>query len=96
MGLFGRQEPEVCWVRSSTNDPCGRPATVKIQGVPFCERCAREYEGYAAIGMLTDSAHEGDPGRRRDASLAESLKRLRGEDTSRVMVRGEPRRGQKA
>ena len=54
MGLFGRQEPKTCWVRSEAADPCGRPAAIEIMGVPFCERCAREHEEYAAIGELTD------------------------------------------
>ena len=95
MGLFGRQEPKVCWVRSATEDPCGRPATVEIQGVPFCERCAREHEEYAAIGALTDHLDEGDPGRLRDATLAESLRRLRRERASRTVHRGTPNRSQK-
>jgi hypothetical protein len=95
MGLFSRQEPRVCWVRSETDDPCGRPAATKISGVPFCERCAREHEEYAAIGTLTDPASGGEPGRLRDASLAESLRRLRRERVSRTALRGALSRNQK-
>ena len=95
MRLFGRQESEVCWVRSATEDPCGRPATVEIQGVPFCERCAQEYEEYAAIGALTDHLTESDPGRFREASLSESLRRLRQERASRPPLRGTSHRSQK-
>ena len=43
-----------CLVRSGTDDPCRRPATVKIEGVPFCEGCARDQEAYFAIGELTE------------------------------------------
>jgi hypothetical protein len=42
-----------CQVGSKTDRPCVRPAVVKILGVPFCERCAREQEAYFAIGELT-------------------------------------------
>ena len=95
MGLFGRQEPKVCWVRSATDNPCGQPATVEIQGVPFCERCAREQEDYAAIGALTDGLAKSDLGSLREASLTESLKRLRRERASRIALRGTSHRGQK-
>ncbi len=44
-----------CQVGSGTELPCQRPAVVKIQGVPFCERCAREQEAYFAIGELTQA-----------------------------------------
>jgi len=27
---------------------------VKVRGIPFCERCAREQEVYFAIGELTE------------------------------------------
>ncbi len=94
MELFGRREPITCWVRSSTQDPCGRPATVEILGVPFCERCAREYEEYAAIGTLTDPATESELGRLRDASLTESLRRLRRERAARIAPREVPRQRQ--
>ncbi|MDQ3835134.1 MAG: hypothetical protein M3315_16250 [Actinomycetota bacterium] len=42
-----------CQVRSDTGHPCPRPAVVKIWGIPFCERCAREQEAYFAIGEVT-------------------------------------------
>ena len=44
-----------CRVRSGTDHPCPRPAVVKICGVPFCERCAREQEAYFAVGELTQA-----------------------------------------
>ena len=96
MGLFGRRVPKTCWVRSATDDPCGRPAAVEIMGVPFCERCAREQEEYAAIGDLTDPERARESGRLREASLAESLRRLRRERNSRTVPRNVPRRGQRA
>lgn len=46
----------LCQVRSGTDNPCGRPASVKIRGVPFCEPCAREQEAYFTIGELTEGA----------------------------------------
>jgi len=48
------EAPEPCQVRSGTDDPCHRPATVRIGGVPFCEHCAREQEAYFAVGELTE------------------------------------------
>ena len=45
-----------CQVRSGTDNPCGRPASVKIRGVPFCEPCAREQEAYFTIGELTEGS----------------------------------------
>jgi hypothetical protein len=33
-------------VRGATDDPGLHPAMVKIGGIPFCERCAREQEAY--------------------------------------------------
>ncbi|HVF00915.1 MAG TPA: hypothetical protein VNA27_06185, partial [Rubrobacteraceae bacterium] len=45
-----------CPVRSGTDNPCGRPASVKIWGVPFCEPCAREQEAYFTIGELTEGS----------------------------------------
>src|SRR4028118_880377 len=46
-------QPRVCQVRSQTEVPCGRPATTTVLGVLLCERCAREQEGYFAVGELT-------------------------------------------
>ena len=42
-----------CQVGSSAGRLCPNPAAVEIQGVPFCEQCAREQEAYFAIGELT-------------------------------------------
>lgn len=42
-----------CQVRSGTDLPCGRPASIRMLGVLFCERCARQQEAYFAIGELT-------------------------------------------
>ncbi|MDQ4063930.1 MAG: hypothetical protein M3122_08620 [Actinomycetota bacterium] len=44
-----------CGVRSGTDSPCLRPAALKIGGVPFCKRCAREQEAYFAVGELTQA-----------------------------------------
>lgn len=96
MGLFRQQEPKVCWVRSAADDPCGRPSTVEIMGVPFCEGCAREYEEYAAIGALTDTASASGLDRLREASLVERLRRLRREHDSYIPPRGAPLRSGKA
>ena len=49
-----REAPEPCQVRSGTDDPCCRPTSVRIGGVPFCEPCAREQEAYFAVGELTE------------------------------------------
>ncbi len=46
--------PEPCQVRSGTDHPCRRPASVRIGDVPFCEHCAREQEAYFAVGELTE------------------------------------------
>ena len=64
---------EQCRVRSGTDDPCLRPAAVKIGGIPFCETCAREQETYFAIGELTDAPHQ--PGE--DESLVGMLEQMR-------------------
>jgi hypothetical protein len=48
-------EEEQCTVRSGTDNPCLRPAMVKVRGIPFCEPCAREQEAYFAIGELTEA-----------------------------------------
>ncbi|MDX6381167.1 MAG: hypothetical protein QOI57_2191 [Rubrobacteraceae bacterium] len=42
-----------CQMRSETDRPCPRPAVVEIEGIPFCEPCAREQEAYFEIGELT-------------------------------------------
>lgn len=78
------------------DDPCGRPSTVEILGVPFCERCAREYEEYAAIGALTDPASGSGLSRLREASLVEQLRRMRRERDPHVPFKGASRRSRKA
>ncbi len=42
-----------CQVRSKTEHPCLHKAVVEIQGISFCEGCAREQEAYFAIGRRT-------------------------------------------
>ncbi|MDP8950840.1 MAG: hypothetical protein M3N18_01125 [Actinomycetota bacterium] len=42
-----------CQVGSKTEHTCHRQAVVEIQGVPFCEQCAREQEAYFAIGEMS-------------------------------------------
>ena len=49
-----------CQLRSGTDNPCGRPASVQIRGVLFCEPCAREQEAYFAIGELTEGSRRFD------------------------------------
>jgi hypothetical protein len=49
------KEEQQCRVRSGTDNPCLRPAVVKVRGVPFCEPCAREQEAYFAIGEITEA-----------------------------------------
>ena len=76
-----------CRVRSGSDSPCPRPATVKIWGIPFCERCAREQEAYFAIGELTQKEEEMPRLLRsfrgpRDERLAEVLGSMRRERTS--------------
>jgi hypothetical protein len=53
-------KPVSCQVRSGTENPCGRPASTKIRGVPFCEPCAREQEAYFTIGELTEGTRRFD------------------------------------
>jgi hypothetical protein len=48
------KQKEQCRVRSGTDNPCLRPAVVKVRGILFCEPCAREQETYFAIGELTE------------------------------------------
>jgi hypothetical protein len=47
-----------CQVRSRTESPCPHRAVVEIQGIPFCEACAREQEAYFAIGELTQETQD--------------------------------------
>ena len=78
-----------CQVRSETESPCLRPATVEIGGVPFCELCARDQEAYFAVGTLTQaltsdracqvqSFHCGE-------QLFETLRRMRRDKTDRTV-----------
>lgn len=75
--------------------PCLRMAAVEVQGVPFCELCAREQEIYFEIGELTQEQMYGrakqDRGYR-DRLLAVALnrvKRLIGGRTGRAETRPE-------
>ena len=36
--------------------PCRQLAVIKIQGIPFCEACAREQKAYFTIGELTEAS----------------------------------------
>ena len=47
---------KTCQVRSKTESPCHHRAVVEIQGIPFCEGCAREQQAYFSIGKLTQEA----------------------------------------
>jgi hypothetical protein len=68
-----------CEVRSTTESFCPHLATVEIQGVAFCEACAREQEAYFAIGELTQGEEETqDP---YSKQLAGALERIRWERT---------------
>ena len=69
--------PGSCQVRSKTQSPCLHRAVVEIQGIPFCEPCAREQEAYFAIGELTQEEAQGF----RSKPLAEALERMRRERT---------------
>ena len=66
------KQKEQCTVRSGTDNPCLRPAMVKVRGIPFCEPCAREQEAYFAIGELTEA-----PEGLREKPLVELLNRMR-------------------
>jgi hypothetical protein len=68
------EAPEPCQVRSGTDNPCRRLASVRIGGVSFCEPCARQQEAYFAVGELTEeprSPHD-------DERLVGLLDRMRG------------------
>ena len=69
-------KPRFCQVRINAESPCPRRAVVEIQGVAFCEPCAREQEIYFAIGELTD---EEETHVLHGRALAEGLKRMRRE-----------------
>ena len=84
-----------CRVRSGTDHPCPRPAVVKICGVPFCERCAREQEAYFAVGELTQALAADSSGRplgfRRAEPVVAMLDRIRWELTRRLVEAGRER-----
>ncbi len=42
-------------MRSETDQPCNRPAVVKIMGVPFCGPHAREQEKCFEVGQLAQA-----------------------------------------
>jgi hypothetical protein len=69
-----------CQVRSETESPCPHPGAVEIQGVAFCEACAREQEAYFVIGELTQEETQ-DP---HSKQLAEALERMRRKRTGGV------------
>lgn len=81
-----------CRVRSETDRPCLRQATVEIGGVPFCEPCAREQEAYFEIGELTqplasdrtNQAQEFGGGESLVGSLLKTLGRMRREFAGRT------------
>ncbi len=68
------EAPEPCQVRSGTDNPCRRLASVRIGGVPFCEPCAREQEAYFAVGELTEEPRNPHD----DERLVGLLDRMRG------------------
>ena len=74
-----------CQVRSGTDDPCLRPAAVKVGGIPFCESCAREQEAYFAIGELTDKPQN----LHGDKRLVGLLERMRRTKSGRHMIRAD-------
>jgi hypothetical protein len=74
VSIKAMEAPEPCQVRSGTDHPCYRPASVRIGGLPFCEPCAREQDAYFAVGELTEkprSPHD-------DERLVGLLGRMRG------------------
>ncbi len=77
-----------CHVRSKTESPCTNRAVVEIQGMAFCEPCAREQEAYFAIGELTQEAQN-----LRSKQLAEALERLRRQRVGRRNGAAEMRYG---
>ncbi len=79
-----KKELGMCQVRSGTAHPCSRQAVVKIWGMPFCERCAREQEAYFAIGELTQ---EQSPSLRNEP-LVEALERMRWQRTGHIATAG--------
>jgi hypothetical protein len=60
-------------VRSGTQSPCLHQAVVEIQGIPFCEACARQQEAYFAIGELTQEQKRDLRGEPLRKSVGETL-----------------------
>jgi predicted Fe-S protein YdhL (DUF1289 family) len=60
-------------VRSRTQSPCLHQAVVEIQGIPFCEACARQQEAYFAIGELTQEQKRDLRGEPLRKSVGETL-----------------------
>jgi hypothetical protein len=79
------KQEQQCRVRSGTDNPCLRPAVVKVRGISFCEPCAREQEAYFGIGELTEA-----PEGLRDESLVELLNRMRHTTRRRGVHADEP------
>lgn len=84
-----------CRVRSETDHPCTRPAMVKICGVPFCERCAREQKAYFAVGELTQALAADRTDRTLDfrhaEPVVEMLNRMRRDLAKRLVETGTER-----
>ena len=77
-----------CQVRIETDNPCPHMAVVKIRGVPFCGRCAREQEAYFVIGELTQP-RDLDEGLLAKVLEETSWERRRGEAPGACEVRSE-------
>jgi hypothetical protein len=78
-----------CQVRSKTQSPCLHRAVVEIQGIPFCEACAREQEAYFAIGELTQETQfpRSEPlGKTLGKTLGETLEGIRRQRTDGLAV----------
>jgi hypothetical protein len=70
-------QEQQCKVHSGTDNPCLRPAVVKVRGVPFCEPCAREQEVYFAIGEITESSSQRRDDEESPVDMLESMRRIR-------------------
>ncbi len=68
---------EQCKVRSGTDNPCLRPAVVKVSGVPFCEPCAREQEAYFVIGEITETSSQQRDDKEALVDMLESMRQIR-------------------
>jgi hypothetical protein len=84
---------DACQMRSGTESPCARPAAVRVRGIPFCERCARELDSYAAIGDLAQaqvmiSGWTREARRLRNDPLVEALEQIQKEFAGRFAEAG--------